>query len=82
MPTLNVCVEIYMNKKNKQNSNYKYFSSFQKLCQCIIKLQTEIQINQQHNKFKLKNTYRIKEINCQGQNITVSLQKKIVRKIS
>ena len=41
MPTLNVCVEIYMNKKNKIYSNYKYFSSFQKLFQCIMKLQTK-----------------------------------------
>ena len=67
MPTLNVCVEIYMNKKNtKIYSNYKYFSSFQKLCQCIIKLQTKIQITQQHNKSKLKNTDRIKEIISKG----------------
>ena len=45
---------------------YKYFSFFQKLCQCIIKLQTKIQITQQHNKSKLKNTYRIKEIIVKG----------------
>ena len=33
MPTLNVCVQIYMIKKNTQNhKKYKYFSSFQKLC--------------------------------------------------
>ena len=39
MPTLNVRIEIYINKKpHKIYSNYKYFSSFQKLCQCIIKL--------------------------------------------
>ena len=38
----------------------------QKLCQCIIKLQTKIQVNQQHNKSKLKNTYRIKEIIVKG----------------
>ena len=50
-----------MNKKTQKiYSNYKYFSSFQKLCQCIIKLQTKIQITQQHNKSRLKNTYRIK----------------------
>ena len=42
--------------------NYNYFSSFQKLCQCIINLQTEIQITQQHDESKLKNTNRIKEI--------------------
>ena len=36
MPTLNVCVQIYMIKKNIQDyKRYKYFSSFQKLCQCI-----------------------------------------------
>ena len=41
MSTLNVCVPIYMIKKNTQiHKKYKYFSSFQKLCQCIIKLQT------------------------------------------
>ena len=44
------------NKTHKVYSNYKYFSSFQKLCQCIIKLQTKIQITQQHNKSKFKNT--------------------------
>ena len=51
---------------HKIYSNYKYFSSFQKLCQCIIKLQTKIQITQQHNKSKLKNTYGIKEIIVKG----------------
>ena len=56
-----------MIKKNTQNhKKYKYFSSFQKLCQCIIKLKTKIQITQQHNKSKLKNTYRIKEIIVKG----------------
>ena len=43
-------------KKHKIYKKCKYFSSFQKLCQCIIKLQTKIQITQQHNKSKLKNT--------------------------
>ena len=52
-----------MNKKtHKIFSNYKCFPSFQKLCQCIIILQTKIQITQRHNKSKSKNTYRIKEI--------------------
>ena len=46
-------------KKHKIYSNYK-------LCQFIIKLQTKIQIIQQHNKSKLKNTYRIKEIIVKG----------------
>ena len=56
-----------MIKKNTQNhKKYKYFSSFQELCQCITKLQTKIQITQQHNKSKLKNTYRIKEIIVKG----------------
>ena len=67
MPTLNVCFQIYMNKKkHKIYKKYKHFSSFQKFCQCIIKLQTKIQITQQHNKSKLKNTYRIKEIIVKG----------------
>ena len=66
MPTLNVCIQIYMNKKTQIYKKYKYFSSFQKLCQCIIKLRTKIQITQQHNKSKLKNTYRIKEIIVKG----------------
>ena len=58
---------MYMIKKNTQkHKKYKYLSSFQKLCQCIIKLQTKIQITQQHNKSKLKNTYRIKEIIVKG----------------
>ena len=34
---------------------------FQKLYQCEIRLQTKIQIAQQHNESKLKNTYRMKE---------------------
>ena len=39
IPTLNVRIETYINKKtHKIYSNYKHFSSFQKLCQCIIKL--------------------------------------------
>ena len=53
MPTLNVWLEIYD-------------SSFQKLCQCVIKLQTKIEITQQHKKSKLKNTYRTKEKNVKG----------------
>ena len=57
MPTLNVCVKyIWIKKTHKIYSNYKYLSSFQKFCQCIKKLQTKIQITQQHNKSKLKNT--------------------------
>ena len=51
-----------MNKKHKIYEKYRYSSSFQKLCQCIIRLQTKIQIPQEHNKSKLKNTYRIKDI--------------------
>ena len=66
MPNLNVCVQIYMIKKTQNHKKYKYFSTFQKLCPCIIKLQTKIQITQQHNKSKLKNTYRIKEIIVKG----------------
>ena len=46
--------------------NHKCISSFQKLCQCVIKLQTTIQMNQQHNKSKLKSAYRIKEITVKG----------------
>ena len=46
-----------MNKKrHKIYKKYKYFSSFQKLCQCIIKSQTKMQITLQHNKSKSKNT--------------------------
>ena len=72
-----------MIKKNTQNhKKYKYFSSFQKLCQCIIKLQTKIQITQQHNQSKLKKNLQNKINNCQGQNVTVLLQKKIVRRIN
>ena len=41
----------------------KYLSFFQKLYQCEIKLQkNKIRRTQKHNKSKLKNTYRIKEI--------------------
>ena len=43
-----------------------YIFSFQKIYQCEIKLQTKIQITQQHNLSKLKNTYRKKEINVKG----------------
>ena len=38
----------------------------EKLYQCENKFQTKIQITQQHNKSKLKNTYRIKEIIVNG----------------
>ena len=39
MPALNVCVQIYMNKKtHKVFKKYNYLSSFQKLCQCMTKL--------------------------------------------
>ena len=52
-----------MNKKTQNLLKPQIiFSPFQKLCQCVIKLRTEIKITQQHNKSKLKNTYRIKEI--------------------
>ena len=52
-----------MNKKTQYLLKPQiFFSSFQKLCQCVIKSRTEIKITQQHNKSKLKNSYRIKEI--------------------
>ena len=51
---------------DKKNTHHKYFSSFQKLYQCEIRLQTKIEITQQHNESKLKNTYRIKEIIIKG----------------
>ena len=38
-----------------------YIYIFQKLNQFENKFQTKIQITQQHNKSKLKNTYRIKK---------------------
>ena len=83
-PGAEIChIYIYMDKKaHIIFSNGKYFSSFQKLCQCVIKLQTKIQITQQHNKSELKNTQRIKGNDCQGQNLIVPLQKKIIRRIS
>ena len=43
-----------------------------KLYQCEIKLQTKIQITQQHNKSKLK--IRNKRNNCQEQNINLTLK--------
>ena len=46
--------------------NNKYFSAFQKLYQCKIKLQTKIQITQRHNESIFKNIYRKKEINVKG----------------
>ena len=67
MPTLNVRLEIYMNKINTQNLfKLQIFPFFSKPLSIIIKLQTKIQIIQQHNKSKLKNTYRIKEIIVKG----------------
>ena len=49
-----------VNKKNiiylKSQIYHKYFSSYQKLYQCEIKLQTKIQIIKLHNKSKFKNT--------------------------
>ena len=41
-------------------------ASFQKLRQYVIKLQTKIQITQQRNKSKIKNTYKLKEIIVKG----------------
>ena len=56
-----------MNKKTQKiHKKYKYLSSFQKLCHCIKKSQTKIQMTQQHNKSKLKNTSGIKEIIVKG----------------
>ena len=55
----------------------KYFSSFQKLCHCVIKLQMKMQIAQQHNKSKLKKYLQNKINSCQGQNIIASRRKKI-----
>ena len=67
MPPLNVRLEIYMNKINTQNLFKLQISLFfSKPLSMIIKLQTKIQIIQQHNKSKLKNTYRIKEIIVKG----------------
>ena len=65
---LQICAFKYawIKKTQKIYKKDKCFSSFQKLCQCIIKLQTKIQITQQHNESKLKNTYRIKEIIVKG----------------
>ena len=42
------------------------FLFFSEAYQCENKFQTKIQITQQHNKSKLKNTYRIKEIIVKG----------------
>ena len=62
-----MCCLKYMEKKNHIiYLKYKYFCSFQKLYQREMKLQTIIQVTQQHNKSKLKNTYRIKEIIVKG----------------
>ena len=52
-----MCDLKYMDKKTHViYLKHKDFSSFQKLYQCEIKLQTKIQITQQHNESKLKNT--------------------------
>ena len=59
-------LEKYGVKNTKFIYNHKYLSSFQKLYQCEIKLQTKTQITQQHNKSKLKNTYSIEEIIVKG----------------
>ena len=60
-------------KKHTQNlfkgTNHKYFSSYQRLYQCEIQLQPKIQITQQHDKSKLKNTYRIKEKTVKGNHL-------------
>ena len=72
-----------MNKKTQNLLKPQIiFSPFQKLCQCVIKLRTEIKITQQHNKSKLKKYLQNKRNNCSGQNIIVSLQKKIIKRIS
>ena len=65
MPTLNVWLEIYGQKNiiYLKSQIFLFFSEalrvflFFKLYQCEIRLQTKIQITQQHNESKLKNTY-------------------------
>ena len=72
--------------KHKKHMIYlkaQILSSFQKLYQCEIKLQTKMQITQQHNKSKLKIlTEQNKRNNCQGKNIIMSTQKKIVSRLN
>ena len=57
MPTLKRAA-LNMNNKKTHTQLIKAtnisLQIFQKICQCVIKLQTEIQITQQHNKSKLK----------------------------
>ena len=53
----------------------KYLSSFHKFYQCEIKLQTKIQITQQHNKSKLKKYWQNKRNNYQGENIVMVTSK-------
>ena len=66
IPTFDVLFKIYGEKNTQLIKNHKCFSSFQKLYQYKTRLQTKIQITQQHDKSKLKNTYRIKEIIVKG----------------
>ena len=61
MLTFNVLLKIYGEKKHIYN-----LFKITNLYQCEIKLQTKIQRTQQHNKSKLKNTYRIKGIIVKG----------------
>ena len=84
-----MCDFKYINKKNTKIIKIQkipFLSEalssfvFVKLCQCVIKSQTKIKITQQHNKSKLK--IQNKRNHCEGQNIIVSLQKKIVIRIS
>ena len=67
MPTLNVWLEIYGQKNTHNLLKLQIISSsFQKLYQCEIRLQTKIQITQQYNESEFKNTYRIKEMITKG----------------
>ena len=45
-------------------------------------LNLKVQIMQQHNNYKLTRYLKSKRTNCQEQNIGISLQKKITKRIS
>ena len=70
------------NRSKRQHERRSMILFCSEALSSLIKIQTKIQITQQHNKSKFKKYLRNKINNCQDQNIIVSLQKKIVRRIS
>ena len=65
---LSIYLSIYESEKHTKFIKTTNISLLFRRLQCVIKLQTKIQITQQHNKkhLQIKNTYRTREIIVKG----------------